>query len=198
MICYLIFQLNGQIVPVEICLLKKVSHIQGVVKLLDYYERTDSYVIVMERPEPCKDLFDYITEKRVLDENVARVFFRQIIDTLLAIHKAGVVHRDIKDENILVDLKTNELKIIDFGSGALLRDGVYVDFDGEHKFYLLIFFRKNFRPSKLYISQEKMVSQVVVSDVERTATDLDFFRVGCIYFSGSALYWNSGVGEMRW
>lgn len=121
---------NGQTVPVEICLLKKVSRIPGVVKQLDYYERTDSFVIVMERPEPCKDLFDYITEKRVLDESLARDFFRQIIDTLQAIHKAGVVHRDIKDENILVDMKSNTLKIIDFGSGALLRDGVYVDFDG--------------------------------------------------------------------
>ena len=122
--------LNGKLVPVEICLLKKVSHLPGVVKLLDHYEKTDSFVIVMERPEPCKDLFDYITEKRVLDENLARGFFRQIIDTLMAIHKAGVIHRDIKVENILVDLKTNELKIIDFGSGAILQEGVYVDFDG--------------------------------------------------------------------
>ncbi|XP_064632851.1 serine/threonine-protein kinase pim-3-like [Lineus longissimus] len=121
---------NGVWVPLEVCLLTKVSHIHGVIKMLDYYERNDCYIIVMERPEPVKDLFDYITEKRVLDESIAKNFFRQIVDTIIAIHKAGVVHRDIKDENILVDLKTNELKIIDFGSGDFLKDTVYTDFDG--------------------------------------------------------------------
>ncbi|XP_041349787.1 serine/threonine-protein kinase pim-3-like [Gigantopelta aegis] len=122
-------QLNGCTVPMEICLLRKVQHVSGVVQMLDYYERSDSFVIVMERPEPVTDLFDYITEKVVLSEDRARDFFCQILEIVLNIHKAGVVHRDIKDENILVD-KTGQLKIIDFGSGAFLRDTVYCSFDG--------------------------------------------------------------------
>ncbi|XP_046542579.1 serine/threonine-protein kinase pim-3-like [Haliotis rubra] len=123
-------QVNGHAVPMEICLLRKVQHVTGVIRILDYYERSDSFIIVMERPEPVKDLFDYITEKGALSEDCSRDFFRQIVEILSSIHRAGVIHRDIKDENILVDLKTGQLRLIDFGSGAFLKDTVYCEFDG--------------------------------------------------------------------
>ena len=90
----------------------------------------------MERPLICKDLFDFITEKGSLEEDVARRFLRQVVETVLACHQRGVIHRDIKDENILVNLlnQSHQIQLIDFGSGSHINSDSYSDFDGTQLF----------------------------------------------------------------
>lgn len=118
-------------VPDEVHLLHRVDHVPGVLRLVDYFRRSDGYVLVLERPERSEDLFDYITRRGALDDAEARPVFRRIVETLCLVRDAGVVHRDVKDENVIIDLDSGDVSLIDFGSGAQLHDGVYRDFDGQ-------------------------------------------------------------------
>ncbi|CCG83729.1 protein of unknown function [Taphrina deformans PYCC 5710] len=64
------------------------------------------------------DLFDKIEPDVGIEEDIARLYFKQLLSGLQFIHSKGVSHRDIKPENILLDAD-GRLKIADFGLAAL-------------------------------------------------------------------------------
>jgi len=50
-----------------------------------------------------------------LDENVVRVYTRQILEGLDYLHENGIIHRDIKCANLLLD-PSGIIKLTDFGT----------------------------------------------------------------------------------
>ncbi|NXP31350.1 PIM3 kinase, partial [Leiothrix lutea] len=65
-----------------------------------------------------------------LSEQVARELFRQVLEDVQHCTSCGVLHRDIKLGNILVDLATGQAKLIDFGCGTYLQDTANTQFAG--------------------------------------------------------------------
>jgi serine/threonine protein kinase len=62
-------------------------------------------------------LKDVITKFGCLPECLVQIYAKQILEALVHIHSAGIVHRDIKASNILVS-KTGECKLTDFALSA--------------------------------------------------------------------------------
>jgi serine/threonine protein kinase len=53
-----------------------------------------------------------------LQENDAAFVFRQVVSAVKYLHDRGIIHRDIKDENLVIDYDLN-VQLIDFGSASL-------------------------------------------------------------------------------
>lgn len=85
-------------------LLRRVAKVKNVIHLLDYFLHQDRWILVLERPEHCCDLYDFICERpHGLDERLARDFLRQIIQILADVHQCGV--RDSSSSSAVRDMR---------------------------------------------------------------------------------------------
>ena len=104
-----------------------------MVKLIDHrIVGHGNLALIMERLAG-PDLHDYINvQESAMDEDIAHCLFKQVLETVIECHKRGIVHRDIKDENVMFD-HTDHLKLIDFGGATYLENadnGTFTSFAG--------------------------------------------------------------------
>ncbi|CAI5471041.1 unnamed protein product [Closterium sp. Yama58-4] len=115
----------------EVATLQLLHGHPSVITLIDAVEDSHHVHLLMDL---CSggDLFDRISLGGALSEQCAAGVCRQLAEALLHCHRRGVVHRDVKPENILLlggrggergDTKAPRIKLVDFGIARFFRDG---------------------------------------------------------------------------
>nr|XP_046256554.1 serine/threonine-protein kinase pim-2-like [Scatophagus argus] len=137
---------NGKVfnVIVEVALMLKTAGLPGsigqstAVSLLDWYHLDEELILVMERPINCMDLCSYLKSRGgYLDEHEAKMIMRQLVDAAIDMDSKGVFHRDIKSQNVLVQLNNGvpRVRIIDFGCGSLSTEMPHSTFCGTRAYF---------------------------------------------------------------
>ncbi|KAK2637931.1 hypothetical protein Ddye_025726 [Dipteronia dyeriana] len=85
----------------------------NIVQVFDVFEDNESLSIVMELCQPVT-LYDAIVKNPVCETRAA-AYMKQLLTAIAHCHRNGVVHRDVKPENVFLDSR-NRVKLGDFGS----------------------------------------------------------------------------------
>ena len=108
----------------EIEIMKRVRH-RHVVSLVELFESPSCLWLILELIEG-GDLRSLLAHHSHYSEAMASRHMRQILEGVHYLHSRGVVHRDIKLDNILLHGRSSdggEVKIADFGLSALIQVG---------------------------------------------------------------------------
>ncbi|XP_053538639.1 serine/threonine-protein kinase pim-3-like [Ictalurus punctatus] len=112
-------------------IVSKPPHNKNVLQLLDWFDMPDCFLSVLERPVPCIDVYNLcMRQKGILDEPLAKIII-YVVEAARYCHNRGVFHRDIKAGNLLFNIDTMEVKLIDFGCGDLWQDTPYEEYAGN-------------------------------------------------------------------
>lgn len=106
----------------ELIIHQYVSGHPNIVALLDYRMDIHFTALTLEYVPHC--LFDVVSSLRGLPEQTCKRLAIFLFTALAFLHSKGVIHRDIKLENVLVTANLSTVKLCDFGLSAFWRPGL--------------------------------------------------------------------------
>lgn len=124
----------------------KLSGVPNIVEVVDFFTENNTAYIVMEYLEG-------ITLKQYLKQSGGRLplptamaILAPVCDALIAVHKAGIVHRDVAPDNIMITVD-NRIKLFDFGAARLSK--------GEDEKTMTIILKPGYAPPEQYRSKSR-------------------------------------------
>jgi len=90
----------------------------NIVQATDFFEENRQFFFVMEYVDG-QDLGELIRTKGNLQEKEALSILKDILQGLNLAHDKGIIHRDVKPSNILID-KSGRARIMDFGIAVMV------------------------------------------------------------------------------
>lgn len=123
--------------------LAKFQNEPGIVKIYDCFEENRTAYIIMEYLEGIT-LAEYLKENGTIPEDVAVQMMIPIMTSLKAVHEAGIIHRDIAPDNIMIST-TGAIKLIDFGAARYATT--------SHSRSLTVIIKPGYSPEEQYRSR---------------------------------------------
>jgi len=104
-------------------LLRGVEH-PHIIKAFDFFTMPMGAVLVLEyfAGKNLDAIIDRASGGR-LEEQAAQVLFRALLEAVCHLHQLGIIHRDIKAQNILVSSNLKDLKLVDFNTAKRVQEG---------------------------------------------------------------------------
>jgi len=159
----------------EAMLMKSLNH-PRVLKIFDYAATMELSYLVMEYASR-GDIKGLLEERGKLEQGVALRFAVQALDALQAVHAAGIIHRDVKPENLLI-LEDGSIRLSDFGVSTLMGDDPFLHDESNIV-----------RGTLGYIAPEQLqgFTETVQSDIFASAVAIFEMLSGKLPYEGNSL-----------
>ena len=98
---------------------------KNIIKLYQAFVVKNEAILIMEYADG-GELIGYVEEKHGLSEVETRNLVKQLVAALDCCHEQGVIHRDLKLENVLFESKARQrIKVVDFGISGMCKGNIH-------------------------------------------------------------------------